>query len=109
MRSTPARRRPLHKAAAPLDAVPIDWTFPPIHRVISILVERGANIDAQDNKGRTPLHLATYGGFADAAEHLIALGADTTIRKQARQDAVGGCQIGLSPPQTRTTKDVEAG
>lgn len=76
------KKTPLHKAAAPLDAVPIDWTFPPIHRVISLLIEHGANLDAQDAKGRTPLHLAAYGGFADAAEHLIALGADTTIQNK---------------------------
>lgn len=81
------KKTPLHKAAAPLDAVPLDWTFPPLDRVIALLVQRGANIDALDDKGRTPLHLATYGGFADAAEQLIALGADTTIRNRRGKTA----------------------
>ena len=82
------KKTPLHKAAAPLDAVPIEWTYPPIDKVIALLAERGANINAQDDKGRMPLHLATYGGYKDAAEQLIALGADTTIRNKRGKNAL---------------------
>ncbi len=82
------KKTPLHKAAAPLDAVPIDWTYPPIDKVIAVLAEHGANINAQDDKGRTPLHLATYGGYKDAAEQLMALGADTSIRNKRGKNAL---------------------
>ena len=68
--------------------MPIDWTYPPIDRVIAVLAENGANINAQDDKGRTPLHLATYGGYKEAAEQLMALGADTTIRNKRGKNAL---------------------
>ena len=81
------KKTPLHKAAEPHGATPADWTFSPIERVIALLVRNDANVNAQDTKGRTPLHLATYGGSAAAAEQLIALGTDTTITNKRGKTA----------------------
>ena len=81
------KKTPLHKAAEPHGVTPADWTFPPIERVIALLVRNDANVNAQDTKGRTPLHLATYGGSAAVAEQLMALGADTTIKNKRGKTA----------------------
>lgn len=48
--------------------------------VTELLIERGADVDARDSKGRTPLFLACQGGAVEKAEFLIVLGARTTIR-----------------------------
>ena len=81
------KKTPLHKAAEPHGVTPADWTFPPIERVIALLVQNGANVNAPDTKGRTPLHLATYGGSAAVAEQLMALGADTTVKNKRGKTA----------------------
>ena len=98
------KKTPLHKAAAPLDAVPIDWTYPPIDKFIAVLAEHGANINAQDDKGRTPLHLATYGGYKDAAEQLMALGADTTIRNKRGKNALEVARMACLYLKPKTAK-----
>ena len=43
---------------------------------VKTLVARGANLNAPDNDGYTPLHLAAMSGFTDKALFLIEQGAD---------------------------------
>ena len=50
--------------------------------LIVLLIEAGADVDAQDAKGRTPLFLACQGGYDLNAEYLILLGARTSIRNR---------------------------
>ena len=44
-----------------------------------LLAGKGADLNAQDRKGRTPLHQAMYGGDLEKAEILIVLGADARV------------------------------
>jgi ankyrin repeat protein len=49
---------------------------------IQILVEAGADINAKDDMGFTPLHEAAFCGNAKAAELLLMLGARGDIKNQ---------------------------
>lgn len=46
---------------------------------IILAVESGININAQDDRGATPLHIAAFRGEVEIAEYLLSEGADTTI------------------------------
>jgi ankyrin repeat protein len=48
--------------------------------VIALLIERGAQIDAVDNRGRTALMIAAENGYPAVVEALIRGGADRTRR-----------------------------
>jgi hypothetical protein len=63
-------------------------------RCAAWLLEHGADLDAQDRKGRTPLHRATYEGRVEAAEVLIVLGADTTIKMGSGKTAIEVARLG---------------
>jgi ankyrin repeat protein len=69
----PAGSTPLHDAAQNTDAQ---------GRAIRILVKHGANLDAQDHLGYTPLHVALEHTCSDAANALLDLGANPTIRDE---------------------------
>jgi ankyrin repeat protein len=63
---------PLHHAAS--------GNTDPKARAIHALVQHGAELDAQDNQGFTPLHAALERTMSTAAQTLLDLGADPTIR-----------------------------
>ena len=49
---------------------------------ISALLKRGANVNARDAQGRTPVMAATYARHANAVEALIRAGADVNARDE---------------------------
>jgi uncharacterized protein len=52
------------------------------------LAREGADLNARDGNGRTPLHVAAFQGHGAAAQALIAAGADPSILDHQRYDAV---------------------
>ena len=73
--------RPLHYAA---DGYVISelWNEQNQVAMIRLLLEAGAEIDAQDKNGATPLHRAVRTRCAAAVKCLLVAGADTTIKNK---------------------------
>ena len=65
---------PLHAAFAPPDGLGC-LTGTPNYAMLQLLIERGADLDAKDNRGRTPLAVAILRGDAEAMRLLKAAGA----------------------------------
>jgi ankyrin repeat protein len=55
--------------------------------VVSYLLEAGAHIDDQDNRGRTALMIAAEGGHEEIANLLLARGADPSLKDKAGKRA----------------------
>jgi len=55
---------------------------------IEALIARGAKVDERDDLGRTPLHVAAYGGHHGPMRALVAAGADPNAFEQDRYDIV---------------------
>ncbi|HEY7910710.1 MAG TPA: ankyrin repeat domain-containing protein [Blastocatellia bacterium] len=47
---------------------------------VSALIERGLNVNARDDHGRTPLLEAVFGGHSDTIEYLLSRGADPDLK-----------------------------
>ena len=75
------RVRPIHSVCESLEAGVSPWLQQEIADIASLLVERGADINAVDKNGKTPLHLLIQNGSSpELIEEFITLGADPNLR-----------------------------
>lgn len=63
------------------------------------LLQRGADVEARDETGRTPLVAAAYGNHLEAAEPLVEAGADVNARDDTVQSAylISTSEVGDDP------------
>jgi ankyrin repeat protein len=80
----------LHRAAARND-----------YPLIAHLVSEGANVNARDAYGRTPLHVATYLGKHEAIRALAKAGADLDAIERDRYTALGIAAVRNDVPTLR--------
>ena len=66
---------PLHYAAWGSDN-PVEYPSTYTSRIMRILVENGADVNATNRNGQTPLHEATLRDFSYGVRELLKLGAD---------------------------------
>ena len=89
-----AAYRGLHAAAARGDAGEIEN-----------LVRAGTTIDARDNHGRTPLHVAAFMRKQDAARTLLRLGANPNALESQQYDIVTIAAVADDVPMLRIALD----
>ena len=81
---------PLHAAFAPPDGLGF-LSGRPDHAMLELLIELGADVEATDDKGRTPLAVAMLRGDHEAIRLLRAAGAkEPPAAPQAQADFTGG-------------------
>ncbi|HXI85189.1 MAG TPA: ankyrin repeat domain-containing protein [Verrucomicrobiae bacterium] len=64
--------------------------------IVTLLLSKGANINARDGDGNTPLHLSAVHGRKEVINVLLAKGADTHLKNNA----------GQTPDQATLHKDI---
>src|SRR3954452_24567328 len=89
-----AAYRGLHAAAARGDAADLNR-----------LVQSGADLNARDGNGLTPLHVAAFAGRRPIAQALLAAGADPSRLDNQRYDAVTIAAVRDDPAMVRTLLD----
>src|SRR5215207_5965838 len=89
-----AAYRGLHAATARGDATEL-----------SRLIQSGADLNARDGNGRTPLHVAAFAGDQPIAQALLAAGADPNLLDGQRYDAVTIAAVRDDPAMVRTLLD----
>jgi ankyrin repeat protein len=72
------------------------------------LVKEGAELNARDKHGRTPLHVATFFARHDVIELLAKAGADLGAKEDDRYDAVTIAAVRDDVPTLRRLLDVGA-
>ena len=69
--------------------------------MIKFLLSKGADINAVNNAGRTPLYLAAYRDHYTACDVLIENGAEMEMRSSAKRSLSSKSATGATPPTSR--------
>ncbi len=81
-----------HRADPAFGLSPLGWaSLTGNTAMITLLLDRGADIGAADSAGSTPLHQAAYFGKTPAVRLLLDRGADPSARDKAGQTASTSC------------------
>ena len=62
-------------------------------KVVSLLLEHGADINAKSRDGGTALHAAAFLGRVETVELLLEKGADTTLQNNMGGTAIAGAEL----------------
>ncbi|KAJ5633076.1 hypothetical protein N7490_009415 [Penicillium lividum] len=82
-------------------SLPIYWAASYNHgSVIRVLVDHGADPDAELSEGLKPMHLAAKSNHVDAVKALIAAGVSPLTPKTKDDTPLGGCVVGGHVPRT---------
>merc|ERR1711991_531740 len=67
----------------------------------SLLLEAGANVDAQNRWLETPLHAAAYNGHADVVQLLLDAGANALLANDQGKTPLDFGRLGVAKGKTR--------
>ena len=73
---------------------------------IKALAAKGSKVDARDGYGRSPLHVAAYGGKHDAMRALVAAGANPNALENDRYDVVTIVAVANDVPTLKVALDI---
>lgn len=75
-------------------STPLSWAALMGHtEVVALLLERGADVNAQNRDGATPLHSAAFLGRAETVKLLLEKGADPKLRNNTGSTAIDGAKL----------------
>ncbi len=75
-------------------STPLSWAALMGHtEVVALLLERGADVNAQNRDGATPLHSAAFLGRTETVKLLLEKGADPKLRNNTGSPAIDGAKL----------------
>ena len=79
----------------------------PEPKIVQLLLERGADIDAASPNGTTPLMMAAQYGSEESVKLLLARGADAKRRNQRDMGAVDFAKLSGREPLVRRLEQLQ--
>ena len=75
-------------------STPLSWAALMGHtEVVALLLEQGADVNAQNRDGATPLHSAAFLGRTETVKLLLEKGADPKLRNNTGSTAIDGAKL----------------